>query len=129
MGQETWAIGVDLGGTKIEVAVVDAGGKMHQRFKQPTNVETGPDQIMVVITRMVRQLLDRCPQTPPAGVGVGVAGQVCAATGVVRFAPNLNWREVPLRERLQTDLMLPVVVREPRTSSACLSAPGSAAGW
>ena len=27
MGQETWAIGVDLGGTKIEVASVDAGGK------------------------------------------------------------------------------------------------------
>jgi glucokinase len=110
MGQETWAIGVDLGGTKIEVAVVDAGGKIHQRLKQPTNVETGPDHIMAVIARMVRQLLDRCPQTSPAGVGVGVAGQVCASTGVVRFAPNLKWREVHLQDRLRTDLTLPVAV-------------------
>ena len=36
MGQEPWAIGVDLGGTKVEVAVVDAGGKILQRLKQPT---------------------------------------------------------------------------------------------
>lgn len=110
MGQETWAIGVDLGGTKVEVAVVDAGGKILQRLKQPTNVETGPERIMAAIVDMVQQLRDRGPQTPPAGVGVGVAGQVNAATGVVRFAPNLNWREVPLQDRLQTALTLPVVV-------------------
>ena len=110
MGQETWAIGVDLGGTKVEVAVVDAGGKILQRLKQPTHVETGPDRIMAAIAGMVRQLQDRGPQTPPAGVGVGIAGQINASTGVVRFAPNLNWREVPFRDRLQTALTLPVVV-------------------
>ena len=146
MAQEPWAIGVDLGGTKVEVAVVDAGGNILQRLKQPTQVETGPDRIMAAIAGMVRQLLDRGPQTPPAGVGVGVAGQINAATGVVRFAPNLNWREVPFRERLQTALTLPVVVTNDvraatwgewrhgagqgaPTSSACLSAPASAAGW
>ena len=110
MGQETWAIGVDLGGTKVEVAVVDAGGNILQRLKQPTHVETGPDRIMAAIAAMVRQLQEQGPQTPPAGVGVGVAGQINAATGVVRFAPNLNWREVPLQDRLQTALTLPVVV-------------------
>jgi hypothetical protein len=110
MGQETWAIGVDLGGTKVQVAVVDAGGKILQRLKQPTQVETGPDRIMVAIAGMVRQLQDRGPQTPPAGVGVGIAGQINAATGVVRFAPNLNWREMPFRDQLQTALNLPVVV-------------------
>ena len=110
MGQEPWAIGVDLGGTKVEVAVVNAGGKILQRLKQPTNVETGPERIMAAIAGMVQQLQDRGPKTPPAGVGVGVAGQINAATGLVRFAPNLNWREIPFRERLQTALTLPVVV-------------------
>jgi glucokinase len=110
MGQEPWAIGVDLGGTKVEVAMVDAGGNILQRLKQPTRVETGPDRIMAAIAAMVRQLQNQGPQTPSAGVGVGVAGQVTAATGVVRFAPNLNWREVPLQDRLQTALRLPVVV-------------------
>ena len=110
MGQEPWAIGVDLGGTKVEVAAVDAGGKILQRLKQPTRVETGPDRIMAAIAGMVRQLRQPDLPSPPAGVGVGVAGQINAATGVVRFAPNLNWREVPFRDRLQTALELPVVV-------------------
>jgi glucokinase len=110
MGQETWAIGVDLGGTKIEVAAVDDSGNILQRLKQPTRAETGAESIMAAIAGMVRQLQHRGPQRPPAGVGVGVAGQVTAATGMVRFAPNLNWREVPLQDRLQADLGLPVVV-------------------
>jgi glucokinase len=110
MGQEPWAIGVDLGGTKVEVAAVDAGGKILQRLKQPTRVETGPDRIMAAIAGMVRQLRQPHLPSPPAGVGVGVAGQINAATGVVRFAPNLNWREVPFRDRLQTALKLAVVV-------------------
>jgi aryl-alcohol dehydrogenase-like predicted oxidoreductase len=32
MGSEAWAIGVDLGGTKVEVARVDADGKIHRRL-------------------------------------------------------------------------------------------------
>jgi glucokinase len=99
-----------LGGTKVEVAVVDAGGNILQRLKQPTHVETGPDRIMAAIAKMVQQLQNQGPKTPPAGVGVGIAGQITAATGVVRFAPNLKWREVPFRDRLQTALTLPVVV-------------------
>ena len=59
---------------------------------------------------MVQQLREAGPPSPPAGLGVGVAGQVTAAAGVVRFAPNLNWREVPLQDRLNQALGLPVVV-------------------
>ena len=96
MGQETWAIGVDLGGTKVEVAAVDVRGRIHRRLKQPTDVAGGPEAIIAEIAGMVRQLREAGPPSPPAGLGVGVAGQVTAAGGVVRFAPNLNWREVPL---------------------------------
>ena len=56
MGPETWAMGVDLGGTKVEVAAVDAGGNILQRLKQPTRAETGPESIMAAIADMVRQV-------------------------------------------------------------------------
>ena len=92
MGQEIWAIGVDLGGTKVEVAAVDARGRIHQRLKQPTDVTGGPEGIIADIVGMARQLRESGPPSPPAGLGVGVAGQVAAATGVVRFAPNLMAR-------------------------------------
>jgi glucokinase len=39
-----------------------------------------------------------------------VAGQITATGGVVRFAPNLNWREVPLQDRLHQALNLPVAI-------------------
>ena len=110
MGQETWAIGVDLGGTKVEVAMVDARGRILQRLKQPTEVAGGPEGIIAEIAGMVRQLREPGLPSAPIGLGVGVAGQITAAGGVVRFAPNLKWREVPLQDRLSRTLGLPVVI-------------------
>ncbi len=110
MGQDTWAFGVDLGGTKVEVAVVDAQGAIRQRLKEPTDVKGGPDGITAQIARMIRQLREQGPSSPPAGVGVGVAGQITVDTGVVRFSPNLDWHEVPFRDQLHQALDLPVVI-------------------
>ncbi|HZE21527.1 MAG TPA: ROK family protein [Desulfobaccales bacterium] len=110
MGQETWAIGVDLGGTKGKAAVVDASGKIHQELQHPTDVQGGPDRIIADLVEMVQQLQRQGPPSPAAGLGVGVAGQINADTGVVRFSPNLNWHEVPFRDRLQAALDMPVVV-------------------
>jgi glucokinase len=110
MGQETWAIGVDLGGTKVEVALVDTTGRILQRQKKPTDIKGGPDRIIAEISQMVQTLKEEGPASAPVGVGVGVAGQISADTGVVRFSPNLGWRDVPLKEKLKGFLDLPVVV-------------------
>jgi glucokinase len=109
MDGEAWALGVDLGGTKVEVALVDASGTIRARLKQPTAVASGPEGVAAEIAGMV----DRLTATGAGvllGVGVGVAGQVAPDSGVVRFAPNLRWRDVPLQEKLQQALNLPVVV-------------------
>ena len=42
MGKEArWAIGVDLGGTKVEVAQVAEGGQLRRRVRRPTKVNAG----------------------------------------------------------------------------------------
>jgi glucokinase len=110
LAQETWAIGIDLGGTKVEVAAVDVNGRILRRLKRPTDVAGGPEAIIAEIAGMVRQLEETTLPSAPVGLGVGVAGQITAAGGVVRFAPNLNWREVALEDRLRQALDLPVVV-------------------
>ena len=109
MTADKWTLGVDLGGTKVEVALVDAHGHIVERLKQPTQVEGGPEGVAAEIAQMVRRLTDK-GGAAPLGVGVGVPGQVEAASGVVRFAPNLRWRDVPLKEKLHQALNLPVVV-------------------
>ena len=102
-------IGIDLGGTKVEAAVVDAGGRILVKRRYPTDAAQGAAAIIAAIARCVGMCLDESPE-PPAAVGVGVAGQVDAASGTVHFAPNLDWHEVPLREQLERTLRLPVLV-------------------
>jgi glucokinase len=107
--EEPWSIGVDLGGTKLEVAHVDAQGRVRQRLRKPTNVKGGPSAIIEDVIGSVWTLRETA-DSPPAGVGVGVAGQVEKETGKVTFAPNLDWRDVPLQADLQRSIGLPVIV-------------------
>ncbi|SNB47872.1 ROK family protein [Geobacter sp. DSM 9736] len=108
-GAESWAIGVDLGGTKIQVAQVDSRGQVFGRLRVPTRVDSGAEGVVADIVSAVRELLD-LQGAVPAGIGVGVAGQVSPDDGTVFFAPNLNWLDVPLQADLTRALGLPVVV-------------------
>lgn len=91
-------IGVDLGGTKILVAAVDAG-KAVQTIKQATPAG-GPDAVVEVIAQMVEKL------GGAKHVGVGAPGQVRHGEGVVVSAPNLpGWgRNVSLAALLEAAL-------------------------
>jgi glucokinase len=109
VNESKWAMGVDLGGTKVEVAQVGADGTMHQRLRRPTDVKDGAQAVEDEIVQAVRELEEEIGSSP-AGVGVGVAGQVEGESGVVRFAPNLEWHDVALQSDLSRALRLPVVV-------------------
>jgi glucokinase len=109
MSAEDIAIGIDLGGTKIEAAVVTAGGMIRNSVRRLTEVKSGPSAVTQQILDMVIELCRECEQ-PPMGVGLGVAGQVVANTGLVHFAPNLVWHQVPLQANLTEALNMPVRV-------------------
>ena len=106
---EYWAVGVDLGATKLEVARVERGGKVVDSIRTPTRAEGGPAAAERDIVEAARLLMERAG-TAPLGIGVGVAGQIERHTGRVLFAPNLNWREVPLRADLEEALEMAAVV-------------------
>ena len=111
-----YSIGVDLGGTKIAIALVDTEGGIKKYSKCSTDVDGGPEAITRQIITGVGELLEDSrtdfgrSEEIVAGVGVGVAGQIEAGSGIVHFAPNLDWHEVPLQADLQQALELPVVV-------------------
>jgi hypothetical protein len=54
--EDQWAIGVDLGGTKIEVAQVAEGGQLRRRVRRPTNVNAGPSIVKEDILVAIRSL-------------------------------------------------------------------------
>jgi glucokinase len=104
-------IGVDLGGTKVETALVDHAGRILGRSRVPSRPEAGGAAVIATIAAAVQREVDRAGGAPVHGVGVGVAGQVDPATGTVRHATNLHFNEFPLRERLTAALDgLPVTV-------------------
>jgi glucokinase len=108
--ESTYAIGIDLGGTKIETALVDAKGDIAEKQRTPTEAKRGPDHVVEIIVSALTEHYLRDGRRPVGAIGVGVAGQVDPETGIVRRAPNLDWQGFPIRERLETALGLPVAV-------------------
>jgi glucokinase len=106
---ENWVIGIDLGGTKLDVARIDLEGAVRDSMRMATRVEAGHTGIELDIIKAVEALQGRAGSAP-AGVGVGIAGQIDGDAGVVHFSPNLNWHEVPLRADLERSLGIPTVV-------------------
>lgn len=104
-----WAIGVDIGGTKIEVAHVDEKGRVGRLIHRSTPVKDGPAAVEAEILSAIKELRAHFKE-PPIGIGVGMAGQIEAETGTVIFAPNLFWHNVPLQQDLKSALNLPVIV-------------------
>lgn len=104
------AIGVDLGGTKVETALVDTDGKIVATGRSTTGPQKGAEQILRDILACIRETCTPFSCSQPVGVGLGVAGQVDTVTGIVSYAPNLGWEKVPLGSMVQEALHLPVVV-------------------
>ncbi len=96
MSKNEWAIGIDLGGSKIEVALVNSSGKLHDRLRIPTDSSQGYNSILERITKTIQQLCSKNGDVDPSAVGIGIAGQISKSSGIVLYAPNLDWHNVNL---------------------------------
>ncbi len=99
-------IGVDIGGTKIAAGVVDVAGRLLAKTRRETSA-ADPEAIETAVADAVAELRAK---HEVASVGVAAAGFIDAQTGSVLFAPNLAWRNEPLRTDLQQRIGLPVSV-------------------
>jgi glucokinase len=100
--------GIDLGGTKIQTAIVDGGGRVLGESRQPTPSSGGPQDVADAMAAALREAAGEAGVEASAldGVGVGSPGDVDEASGVVSGARNLpGWENsFPLAEVLKKDL-------------------------
>jgi glucokinase len=115
--KHTHTLGVDLGGTKVKTALVDVNGHILSVHQYPTHPEKGPEGIITDILTCIDGCLSKARQEARA-LGIGIAGQV-DLNGVVRYAPNLKWRNVPLKAKLEKKLGMPVVVINDVRAASC----------
>ncbi len=107
-------IGVDVGGTKVAGGVVDEQGRVLQRTRRPTP-GTSPRHVEDTIAAVVADLRGL---HEVEAVGIGAAGFIDADRGRVLFAPNLTWRDEPLRDEVTARIGLPVVVENDANAAA-----------
>jgi len=102
MNDAHW-IGVDLGGTKILAGVFDSSMKKLARAKEPTPPPgAGAAAVFERISSAVERILKESgvPREKIRGMGLGVPGQIEPGTLKVKFAPNLDWKDVDLNAHL-----------------------------
>lgn len=105
-------IGVDLGGTTVKVGICDKDGKLLHTYEGPTGVEDGADAVIDRIAEYSRKIVADSDYTweQVAGVGAGLPGFLDIENGIMKLAPNLKWKNVPVRDKLQERLQVPIVL-------------------
>jgi len=112
MGNKKYAVGVDFGATKIMTAALDGKLNVLSRSKSRTRAEKGPKDTARRMAKLVREAASQAGlrMSDIAYVGVGAPGPLDPAEGIIVAAPNLGWRDVPLKKMLEKDLGVPVVL-------------------
>ena len=103
-------VGVDLGATKIYTIVADKTGKILATSKKPAKGERGGDAVLDRVAETVDEALADAGMTRKdvGALGMAVPSPVNQETGVALFSPNLNWRNLPVKDMLEKRLGLPV---------------------
>jgi glucokinase len=111
----TLTIGVDVGGTKVAGGVVDPDGAVSAQIRR----DTPADDVAKTRDVIVEVVQELATAHPVEAVGIGAAGWIDATRSIVLFAPNIAWRDEPLRDYVHAATGLPVVVEN----------DGNAAAW
>ena len=94
-----WAIGVDVGGTKVAAGFVDAQGEIHQHTRVPMNSRGTAEEGLAAVTGAIDELLKFAPEINSASrrIGICAPGPLDPHTGIVLNPPNVTcWRNYPL---------------------------------
>ncbi|MEE6260550.1 ROK family glucokinase [Plantactinospora sonchi] len=102
----TLTIGVDVGGTKVAAGVVDVAGEVRARVRR----DTPADDVAKTRDVIVEVVSELAAEHEVSAVGIGAAGWIDAARSTVLFAPNIAWRNEPLRDYVSAAVGLPVIV-------------------
>jgi glucokinase len=113
MKSKTFALGIDLGGTKTFAAVVDVStGEIVASARKRTHAERGQDFVSQRIIDLSATVLEAAKLTASdmLAIGVGAAGQIDRQAGVVSDAPNLGVNNLALGAILNTRFHVPVYI-------------------
>lgn len=110
-----YSIGIDIGGTKIAGALVNELGQIVDQT-QVASPSHSPVEIENAIVSLIQELSSG---NSVMAAGIAAAGFIDSAQSTVYYAPNIAWRNEPLKHKLEDRIDLPIVIEN----------DANAAGW
>jgi glucokinase len=100
----------DVGGTDMKAALVDTTGTIRalERIPTPHDGARTADAVLAAVAAVAERFGAAHPDVVPVAAGLLVPGHVDDVTGVGILSENLNWRDVPFRDRLEALIGVPV---------------------
>lgn len=102
--KEPLALGVDIGGTKTAVALINKKGQFSHRKEYPSDIKTKESLFRTLIDGINEVLLSsQLSIKDIVGIGLGVPGKVDSQKGIAVMQNNIPWTNFPLVERLKAE--------------------------
>ena len=114
-------LGLDLGGTKTEVAVVDKSGTILSSQRILTLGEDGPEKVLKRMCILIDEVVNetKLKLGDIFGIGIGVPGAVDYSKGSIYFLTNLpGWTNFPIKDFLMSKYNIPVVLNNDANAAA-----------
>lgn len=107
-----YAIGVHIGVGSVRVAITDLRANIVKALSLAHPLDHSAKAVLAETAQLIQQIIDQTGvnRGDIIGVGVGASGLVDPTLGVNLTAPNLGWRNVNIKERLASQLGLPVCI-------------------
>jgi len=116
--QAGYSIGIDIGVNYIFGVLTDLNGKIIKE-KQRQLSEHNFYEVYELVTDLIRSLKTFMKASPYGliGVGIGVPG-IVHNNGDILLAPNLNWRDIPLKEMIEKEFNVPTFIENEANAGA-----------
>ena len=117
MGISKNVLGVDIGGTKIAVGIVDRAGKILAQGRRPMVANGTPEAALDAVISAIDSILSTGAEVE--GIGICAPGPLDPESGIVLNPPNLPcWRNFPLAEKIRAKYKVPVNVDNDANAAA-----------
>lgn len=114
-----YSIGVDLGGTNLRAAAIDANGKILEKISGSTQYTAGRDAIIGDIVTAIQSVRETIGAKGLIGVGIGVPGFIEISTGTVIGSANIpSFVGFSVRDEIQKRLGIPILLENDANAAA-----------
>lgn len=118
MGRQQSVLALDIGGTKLAVAMMSPDGTTHAFLSDPTEKERGPEAVIAHLFDMGRRSIAAAGIGAPSAVGISCGGPLDAAAGVLTRPLHLpGWIDVPIVALAEAEFGVPAVVENDATAA------------